>query len=75
MMADTLPVKPSGRQQVEDLVGRSQFSEHWEDPIEATSMGIGVQICHSINGDGDIVAMFECLTRRRFDSHAGGDAR
>ena len=38
-------------------------------------MRIGVQICHGINGDGDIVSMFKCLARGGFDSHAGGDAR
>jgi hypothetical protein len=37
------------------------FSEHGKDPIEAASMRIGIQICHGINGDRDIVSMFKCL--------------
>jgi hypothetical protein len=38
-------------------------------------MRVGVQICDRINGDGDIISVFECLARSRLDSHAGGDAR
>ena len=64
----------NGGQQTEDLVGSSQFSEHREDPIEAASVRIAIQIRNGIDGDGDIVSMFKCLACGGFDSHARGDA-
>jgi hypothetical protein len=61
MTANLSLLRSNGRQQTEDLVGSSQFSEHGKDSIEAASMRIGIQICHGINGDCDIVSMFKCL--------------
>ena len=36
-------------------------------------MRVGVQIYDRINGDGDIIPVFESLARGGLDSHAGGD--